>query len=42
MWADRRFTLIWDVAATITTAIIPRGDYTKARRALEPATPRSA
>lgn len=27
-------TLIWDIGATITTAIIPRGDYAKALRAL--------
>jgi hypothetical protein len=30
-------TVIWDIGATITTAIIPRGDYAKARRALRPA-----
>ncbi len=30
-------TLIWDIGATITTAIIPRGDYAKALRALRPA-----
>lgn len=33
-WTLFAVTVIWDIMATITTAIYPRGDYTKARNAL--------
>lgn len=29
-------TLAWNLSATLVTALVPRGDYTKARRALRP------
>lgn len=33
-WILFAFTVAWDIAATITTSVTPKGDYAKARKAL--------
>jgi len=33
------FTVLWNLGATVTTSLVPTGDYAKARRALRPRGP---